>query len=90
MLEKNIQAKILKYLKTIPNSYFFKVAQGKFSQGGISDILGLYRGQFVAIEVKADGNKMTPLQARFQDIIKRSGGIAICAYSLEDVQQWIK
>ena len=90
MLEKAIQAKIIKYLKTVEGGFFFKIPQGKYSLVGISDIIGIWHGRVVAIEVKAGNNTMTPLQAHFQNIIRERGGIAICAFSLEDVQSWIK
>lgn len=90
MIEKAIQIKIIKYLKTVEDGYFFKVQQGKYSQSGISDIIGLWQGRFCAIEVKAKGNSMTPLQAMFQKTITACGGIAICAYDVEDVKKWIK
>lgn len=43
---------------------------------GISDILGVYRGYFVAIEVKAKGEKARPEQEEFIRNIRESGGIA--------------
>jgi len=43
-------------------------------------------GQFVAIEVKAKGGKVSQDQQDFLDSVKEEGGIAIVAYSVNDVK----
>jgi len=88
--EGKIKNEIMKYLKQIPDGYFFRVAQGKFSQSGISDILGVYRSKFVAIEAKVKGNSTTPLQQQFLRKVALAQGIAIVAYSVKDVSELIK
>ena len=53
---------------------------------GIADILGILpTGRFLAIEVKRKGNKTTPNQDIFLKGITDNGGLAIIAYSLDDV-----
>lgn len=52
---------------------------------GISDILGLWNGRGLAIEVKRPGGKPTAEQKEFLTAWAESGGIAILAYSLDDV-----
>lgn len=61
----------------------------QFGHKGISDILGIHKdnGKFIAIECKVKGNKPTQFQLDFLESIKSRGGIAIVAYSLEDVQK---
>jgi hypothetical protein len=54
---------------------------------GISDILGLWMGRGLAIEVKAKGGRLSPEQKEFLEGWRESGGIAILAYSLDDVIQ---
>ena len=63
----------------------WKQHQGLGSTPGVSDILGCYKGQFVAIEVKAPGRRVKPgsAQQRFLDNIHQAGGIAIEADSVE-------
>lgn len=61
---------------------------GCFSPGG-SDLIGWMRehhgiAQFVAIEVKAPGEKATPEQERFLDDVRRAGGIAGVVHSVEE------
>lgn len=52
---------------------------------GISDIIGIYKGRFLAIEVKRIGNKPTDDQRAFLERVDKEGGIAIVAYSVDDV-----
>ena len=61
----------------------------KLAQAGTSDLTGIHRdnGRFIAIEVKIKPNKPTELQEQYLNEISKRGGIAIVAYSLEDVLQ---
>ncbi|HEX8851247.1 MAG TPA: VRR-NUC domain-containing protein [Gemmatimonadaceae bacterium] len=53
---------------------------------GISDIIGTYKGRFLAIETKRVGKKPTDDQRGFLERIDKEGGIAIVAYSVDDVK----
>lgn len=56
------------------------------SINGISDIIGVLRdGRFLAIECKVAGKKPSPDQVTFLEAIRKSGGVAVVAYELEDV-----
>ena len=44
-------------------------------------------GQFVAIEVKRPNGKLSKDQKRFLDEVEKAGGMAIVAYSLDDVRK---
>jgi hypothetical protein len=93
--EKKLKQKILKYLKTLPESLFFTVEQRPGQQRGCSDILGIFSsnecpGRFVAIEVKIPGNKTTPLQDLFLKKVAEAHGLAFVAYSVEDVQNIVE
>ena len=55
------------------------------SPKGIADILGCWQGRFVAIEVKRPGGRTTPEQERFLEAVRRHGGIAFVARSIDDV-----
>ena len=65
--------------------FHFKQFQGLGSYLGVSDILGIYQGKMLAIEVKAPHGKPTPAQTEFLKQVQDEGGIAILAYSIEDV-----
>lgn len=55
------------------------------THAGASDIIGLYRGRPIAIELKAPNRKPIPseLQAAFQELWKAAGGAATTVNSVE-------
>lgn len=55
------------------------------SSTGVSDILAIFEGKPVAIEVKHGNNKPTKKQEEFLQKFRDEGGIAFVARSLEDV-----
>ncbi len=61
----------------------------KVGQKGISDIIGCWRGRFLAIEVKSK-SKPTQFQLDFLYEINSRGGIGFVAYNLEDVIKLLK
>lgn len=61
------------------------------SEPGCSDILacGEYRGRkgvFIALEIKRPGNKPTPVQQSFLDMVARKGGLSAVITSVEDLE----
>ncbi len=101
MLEKDIQNLILEFLAYQPRTFVWRQNAGshfeedsngkrhgfRASTPGVSDILGIYRGIPIAIEVKRPGKKPTDLQVAFLQKFAAAGGIAICACSLEGVKK---
>lgn len=95
--EQEIQKSILDYLKLKKYLVFkhrsvgIKKENGSYiplayGEKGISDIIACSpKGQFIAIEVKKKGGKPSPDQIRFLEEVKARGGVAILAYSLDDV-----
>lgn len=88
MREKNIENKIKNYLKSI-GAYYFKHHGNQFSQVGVPDIIACYKGKFIAIEVKNEAGKTSPLQDVNLKMINNAGGIGIVARSVEDVKKVI-
>jgi penicillin-binding protein-related factor A (putative recombinase) len=102
-LEKEIETAILQYLEILPECFAFKnqsiavfdpskkifrKARSKFLINGTSDILGIFRGKFLAIEVKRPSNKLRNAdQDNFIENIKIHGGIAFYATSIDDVKK---
>lgn len=96
--EQQIQKAIIDYLKLKKfivfkhrNVGIYKQDTGSYiplpcGERGISDIIGCSSaGRFVAIEVKKPGGKASPDQKDFLARIEASGGIALLAYSLDEV-----
>ena len=55
---------------------------------GCPDILGqMQTGQVLAVECKRPSGKTTPEQELFLGLVKRHGGVAVLARSVDDVRQ---
>ena len=85
-----IKKQIMDWLRAQPRAYGWLIQVGKIPgrtnhSKGIADIIGVFRGRGLAIEVKAPKGKLTPEQATFLDMWTACGGISIVARSLEDV-----
>jgi len=50
---------------------------GGYGASGVPDIIACWRGKFVGIECKANGNKPTALQQKHLRDISISGGISL-------------
>jgi hypothetical protein len=87
--EKDITRGILDLLKSC-NVWAFKHWSGPMSKAGISDILGIHEGRFLAIEVKTASGSLSPAQARFLANVVDRGGIGFVARSAEDVIRRLK
>lgn len=99
LLEKHIENQILGWLKMRGILSFKIKSMGTFDptkrvfrkpspwyRKGVSDILGIYNGKFLAIEVKSDTGRLSLEQQSFQRDIITCGGIAFVARSIEDVK----
>lgn len=97
MNEHDIQNQILQYIR-LRGGVAIRVNSGSVlvkrkdktyryigAEPGTSDIIGLYRMRFLAIEVKNGKNLPTEVQVRFLETVRECGGIGIVAYSLDDV-----
>jgi hypothetical protein len=62
-----------------------RVRYGIGNPGG-ADLIGIFRGRFVAIEVKRPGRKQTPDQRMFQDLVERKRGIYAVVRSVEEAE----
>lgn len=99
--EKDIELEILLWLNRQPGCFAWKnksmgtfnAARGvylkshhRFSEKGTSDILGIYQGHMLCIEVKSQTGRLLPHQAEFLWKMDKLGAIAFMARSLEDVK----
>lgn len=92
--EAKLVAKIRKYLEDEYDMLTFKYHGGVYSHVGFPDIFGIYKGHFVAFEVKVPGKKPTPAQIRMLDLMAQHGAWTDWVTSIEDVEasmrMWIK
>jgi len=101
--EKTIEHEILNYLNRLPGCFAWKVNSGGVFDGhtyrkanspfifkGVSDILGVFNGRFIAFEVKTDVGRPTKEQLAFIAKIQRCGGLGGVVRSVEDVQKVLR
>jgi hypothetical protein len=62
----------------------------RFSGNGTSDILGIFQGSLLAIEVKTKTGKVSERQQKFIDEINSRGGIAGVCRTIDDVEELLK
>ena len=73
--EKAVKNRIDVILKEL-GAWYFKPSANGYGRSSIPDFIGSLKGQLIAIEAKAKGNKPTVLQARELEKIRASGGFA--------------
>ena len=86
MAEKEIVAKILRYLKTVPRCFAWKEHGGMYGTAGIPDIIACIDGRFYAFEVKTPVGKTTVLQEVTIRKILACGGTAAVVRSVDEVR----
>ena len=74
--EKKVKDAVVKVLKQYGVYHFFPVTGG-FGRSGVPDIVGCYKGNFLAIECKAGKNTTTALQNAEIAKINTAGGVAL-------------
>jgi len=86
MLEKDIVAAIMRYLKTVSCCFAWKSHGGMYGTSGMPDIICCVNGRFIAFEVKTPSGKLTKLQEITMQRIKEAKGEAYKVTSVEEVQ----
>lgn len=89
VLEKTVVKNIREALDKHYPGFYFKVYGSVFQKVGIPDIVGCYKGKFIAIEVKAPGkeNNLTKIQETCINKIKLAGGLAFMSSSPQHVME---
>jgi hypothetical protein len=59
----------------------------KLAKGGTSDTIALYKGVFLAIELKYDCNAPSDKQIAFLESVAEAGGVGLVAYDSEFVEK---
>ena len=89
--ESEVKQQIIDYLK-IRNIPFWHNKQNKRSIKGISDLSALYRGNYLAIEIKSEKGSygLRKDQKKHLKEVSRGGGIPIVPRSVHVVQRVLK
>lgn len=65
-----------------------KIRFGVGNPGG-ADLIGVFRGLFVAVEIKTLSGRQTPEQQTFEQLVRRKGGEYVVLRSVEEARDWI-
>ncbi len=65
------------------------IRYGVGNPGG-ADLIGIFRGRFVAIEIKTAIGRQTAEQKMFQHLVERKGGIYVVMRSADDARAWLE
>jgi len=68
-----------------PIKKVYRSNAGPFNEKGTSDIIGIWRGKMLCIEVKSQTGRIRPEQKLFLEAMQSLGAIAFVARSLQDV-----
>ena len=88
MLESKIQKDILAFLKK-NRVYHFRF-QAQSNLNGLPDVICLYKGFFLGLELKKENGKPTDLQLKKIKSINENGGIGRIIRSVEEVETLLK
>ena len=88
-LEKDLQSKVIKYLKS-KKIYYLNLYGDSMSGKGKPDIIACINGKFVAFELKVGNNNMQDDQIIHKNRIIKSGGLHFSPYTLEEFIQTVE
>lgn len=64
----------------------YRKKNSPYQLNGTADILGIFQGSPLAIEIKSKSGRLTDSQREFLDKFKYHGGIGVVARSVDDVK----
>lgn len=64
--------------------------KSQWSQPGVADILAVWRGWALAIEVKSETGKVRPEQQEWLSAWRQAGGHSVVARRVEDVEDFLR
>lgn len=77
MVESKFQDQVLHFLRTKVGGYWIKIHVSAYQSKGEPDIVGVYKGQFYAFELKTDNYQATDTQREKLRRITLAGGVAM-------------
>jgi Holliday junction resolvase len=69
---------------TARGAFVWKNHGSAFMMAGLPDIVGVYRGRFLAIETKMPGGQPSIVQVRVMGKIRYAGGAVMVAQSIKE------
>lgn len=87
-LEKGIEKRIVRYIKA-RGGWVTKIHGNEFVKG-LPDLIGCYKGRFIAFETKSAEGTTSKLQGIIIALINRAGGVALSVRSMGPVEDAIR
>jgi len=98
LTEKQIENAILQALNMLPTCKAWKNqsvgiydpikktfrSRSKYQIKGVSDILGIYRGKMICLEVKSKKGRLTDEQSLFLEQMRKLGAVTACVRSVSE------
>lgn len=76
------------------NTGKFQDKTGRWVQFGLcvgsSDLIGIYKGRFLALEIKKPGGAVRPEQKQFIDMVNKAGGIGAIIYDADEIETLLR
>lgn len=66
-----------------------RVTFGVGGPGG-ADLIGLFKGRFVAIEIKTPAGRQSPEQKQYEALVRRLGGEYAILRSVDEALSWLE
>jgi hypothetical protein len=66
-----------------------RVRYGVGGPGG-ADLIGIFRGRLVAVEIKTETGRQSAEQREFEQLVKRKGGVYVVLRSEQQALEWIE
>lgn len=66
----------------------YKIRFGVGGPGG-ADLIGIFRGRFIAVEIKTTTGRQSEEQRVFQQLVEKKGGIYVVLRSAEEARAWL-
>ena len=92
--ESKTTAEIIRYLKSLKAAgqliWWVKLWGNVMQRAGLPDLIVLYRGRLLAVEIKRPGGNATLLQVHTLKEMERAGARPIVARCVEDVRRVIE
>lgn len=90
--ETKIVKKCMALLNKKYPGFYFKTHGGPYQKAGLPDIIGVYKGRFIGVEIKCPGKEdtLTDLQSKTIRRIVLAGGVAFMATSPQQIDEILK
>lgn len=82
--EKTLQNKCIRWLRSQPDCWFFKVSGSACQTPGVPDLVICWKGKFVAVELKSPIGYARDVQLATIDKIIKAGGVAFIVRSFSE------